>query len=730
MEAASFHPHPGLQQTLKQFHLSSMRSLGGPAAFSARWHQDILFNKDGKTTEMRLSLPAQAPPVMSGPMFIPSDRSTERCETVLEREPISCFVVGGEKRLCLPQILNTVLRDFSLQQINSVCDDLHIYCSRCTADQLEILKVVGILPFSAPSCGLITQTDAERLCNALIYGGTYPPHCNKELSGTLELERSEKSFKVYHECFGRCKGLFVPELYSSPTAACIQCMDCRLMYPPHKFVVHSHKRLENRTVHWGFDSANWRAYVLLDPEYTGKEEKSLLEQLLKDIKRKFDLMSKRSSKPCRTPSPVPPAKRSKIDKVHFPSPDKEKQPDWLQSLSKSANKDLKQIQLKQRPSAFRPWSPRTPTTEKEKSNPRNEAERSDSKIQESLLTPRLTPTPRALHRNEASSQAHSRDTPAPGKGSGASSRTVHSLPNEVSQPASLRGSLPDASNGDEEMETDGEIDVDDCNDYPPSSSSLPLLPLACSGGVSQTAAPQSCCPPGAPPPSAPLEGPVAGPPGGSCPELDSLRQMLYGGLDSQEAREKVLQEISRMQVKQEEKLAAALQAKRCLQQELEFVRVAKKGRLREAIEAKRSLRKEIERLHTDWERKMAVAEDSCGQLRRELERERRLRVCDKGCEASHLRAKYSAQIEELHVQLQQAEVDREQLRVELQQERAARQSLESVVKELQAQLAQQAATTTPTPTTSPTTSKHPGQEHLDSTPTIADPHQHISQHAD
>ena len=248
---------------------------------------------------MRLSLPAQAPPVMSGPMFIPSDRSTERCETVLEREPISCFVVGGEKRLCLPQILNTVLRDFSLQQINSVCDDLHIYCSRCTADQLEILKVVGILPFSAPSCGLITQTDAERLCNALIYGGTYPPHCNKELSGTLELERSEKSFKVYHECFGRCKGLFVPELYSSPTAACIQCMDCRLMYPPHKFVVHSHKRLENRTVHWGFDSANWRAYLLLGQDYTGKEEKVHLEQTLDEIKEKFDFANKYKRKASR-----------------------------------------------------------------------------------------------------------------------------------------------------------------------------------------------------------------------------------------------------------------------------------------------------------------------------------------------------------------------------------------------------------------------------------------------
>ncbi|KAG5275308.1 hypothetical protein AALO_G00145940 [Alosa alosa] len=297
MEAASpsFQPHPGLQQTLKQFHLSSMSSLGGPAAFSARWQQDMLFQKDGKNAEVLLNLPAQTPPVMSGPLFIPSDRSTERCETVLEREPISCFVVGGEKRLCLPQILNTVLRDFSLQQINSVCDDLHIYCSRCTADQLEILKVMGILPFSAPSCGLITQTDAERLCNALIYGGTFPPHADKDPSCSIGLERTEKSFKVYHECFGKCKGLFVPELYTSPGAACLQCLDCRLMFPTDKFVVHSHKRLENRTCHWGFDSANWRAYVLLDREYTEKEERRELQQLLNEIKAKFDIASKYKS---------------------------------------------------------------------------------------------------------------------------------------------------------------------------------------------------------------------------------------------------------------------------------------------------------------------------------------------------------------------------------------------------------------------------------------------------
>ncbi|MED6272877.1 hypothetical protein CHARACLAT_001130 [Characodon lateralis] len=655
MEGSGFQPHPGLQQTLKQFHISSMRSLGGPAAFSARWHQDSLFAKDGKSAEIVLSLPAHTPPVMSGPLFIPSDRSTERCETVLEREPISCFVVGGEKRLCLPQILNSVLRDFSLQQINSVCDDLHIYCSRCTADQLEILKVVGILPFSAPSCGLITQTDAERLCNALIYGGTYPPHCNKEL-GSLELERTERSFKVYHECFGRCKGLFVPELYTGPAAACIQCMDCRLMFPPHKFVVHSHKRLENRTVHWGFDSANWRAYVLLDPDYTDKEEKSQLEQLLEELKGKYDLTGKLSSKSCRSPSPIP-AKRSKFDKLQSPTADKDRKPEWLQSLSKSAHKDLKQVQLKQRPSAFRPWSPKA--VEKEKPVPQKEAERPSIRNHEILAAPPAPP----LHPND--------------------SHVSGSKNISIKEPHNSKPTHCISSSQTEDIDTDGEIDVDDCDDGPVPAFSL-TSPLSASAGVSQNLSPQR--PPQAIPPW--QSGTV-------CPEIDAMRQMLYAGMDTREAREKVLQEIVRMRVKQEEKLAAALNAKRSLQQELEFVRVAKKGRLRDAIEAKRNLRKEIERLRVDWERKMRDAEESCGRLKRELDRERQVRVCDQGCEAERLRVKYSTQIEELHVQLQQAEADREQLRQELQQEREARQSLESVVKDLQTQLALQASSSPP-----------------------------------
>ncbi|TWW57276.1 Ski oncogene, partial [Takifugu flavidus] len=184
----------------------------------------------------------------------------------------------------------------------------------------------------------------------------------------------------------------------------------------------------------------------------------------------------------------------------------------------------------------------------------------------------------------------------------------------------------------------------------------------------------------------PLPGLMIPPEPGHEVELESLRQALDAGLDSKEAKEKFLHEIVKMRVKQEEKLGSALQAKRSLQQELEFLRVAKKEKLREATEAKRNLRKEIERIRSDSEKKMKEANESRLRLKRELEQTRQLRVCDKGCEAGRLRAKYSAQIEDLQMKLQQAEADREQLRADLLQEREAREHLERVVKDLHQQL--------------------------------------------
>ncbi|XP_005528421.1 PREDICTED: ski oncogene [Pseudopodoces humilis] len=687
---SSFQPHPGLQKTLEQFHLSSMSSLGGPAAFSARWAQEMYKKDNGKDpAEPVLHLPPiQPPPVMPGPFFMPSDRSTERCETILEGETISCFVVGGEKRLCLPQILNSVLRDFSLQQINSVCDELHIYCSRCTADQLEILKVMGILPFSAPSCGLITKTDAERLCNALLYGGTYPPHCKKEFSSTIELELTEKSFKVYHECFGKCKGLLVPELYSNPSAACIQCLDCRLMYPPHKFVVHSHKSLENRTCHWGFDSANWRSYILLSQDYTGKEEKARLGQLLDEMKEKFDYNNKYKRKAPRVSSDPPASKKPKIDDSASQSPastEKEKQSSWLRSLSSSSNKSIGCVHPRQRLSAFRPWSPAVSASEKELSSHLPALIRDSFysyKSFESAVAPNVALAPPAQQKivsNPPCATVVSRSSESLGSAQPRKRKhgTEHTAVHEA---AATTATAPE-----EDKESEAEIEVETREEFTSSLSSLSSPSFTSSSSAKDMSSP------GMQPP-APVNSSyeVTAHPdphsSGLEAELEHLRQALDSGLDTKEAKEKFLHEVVKMRVKQEEKLNAALQAKRSLHQELEFLRVAKKEKLREATEAKRNLRKEIERLRAENEKKMKEANESRIRLKRELEQARQIRVCDKGCEAGRLRAKYSAQIEDLQVKLQHAEADREQLRADLLHEREAREHLEKVVKELQEQL--------------------------------------------
>ncbi|KAL1280658.1 hypothetical protein QQF64_015258 [Cirrhinus molitorella] len=277
----------GLKHTLAQFTLSSQSSLGGPAAFSAKSAQECA-SPAGMA-------PLPSPPVLGGgPLLVPCDSSTELTHSLLEGESISCFVVGGEKRLCLPQVLNSVLRDFSLQQINAVCDELYVYCSRCDAEQLHILKVLGILPFNAPSCGLITLTDAQRLCNALLRpGAPLSADPNSKLPGQGLLKETEASFQVEHQCLGKCQGLFVPQFYIQPDAPCIQCMECQLLFSPQNFVMHSHKSPDKRTCHWGFDSAKWPCYLQLGRKHEGTPEEPQLKQLLDEMKEKFHYQLKR-----------------------------------------------------------------------------------------------------------------------------------------------------------------------------------------------------------------------------------------------------------------------------------------------------------------------------------------------------------------------------------------------------------------------------------------------------
>ncbi|VDI41853.1 ski oncogene-like [Mytilus galloprovincialis] len=278
--------NPHVERVIKNFQTSAMRSLQGPGPAGFLSPSDIEEYRKAlkKLPEKGLEYdPLRGPPpfpVQQFPVFAPVDATkSEKTDTLLETETIACFEVGGEKRLCLPQILNTVLRDFSLQQINAVCDELHIFCSRCNPEQLHTLKMTGILPLGAPSCGLLTKTDAERLCNALLHRA--PAKCSEP--------PTRDSFKVYHECFGKCKGIFSPEMYVEPIAKCIQCVDCMGSFSPSEFVRHSHKALENRTCHWGFDSSHWRSYLLLAKD---QENRDRVKEVLQYMKSRFDTSKK------------------------------------------------------------------------------------------------------------------------------------------------------------------------------------------------------------------------------------------------------------------------------------------------------------------------------------------------------------------------------------------------------------------------------------------------------
>jgi len=314
-----------LNEVLKNYQLTACNSLAGPS-------QSTLPPTTSQSTTTRS--PPTPPRSWSlnvevhtkVPLIVPADES--RCqygETLLDGELISCFVISGEKHLCLPQILNTVLKNFSLQEINGVCEELLINCSRCTPEQLAILKRLEILPASAPSCGLITKPDAERLVAALVDSRPLTLECllkfwddSRGLEG--EVMKKSVSIVVYHESFGRkTLGIYLPTFYQTSSSPCIRCVECSAFFCPQKFVCHTHNR-NSRTCHWGFDSSNWRHYILLSPDQSmgnnsftnhsfplkkshsrsvfgccaPPEERKLqqeLDILLDDMKRRFDISS-------------------------------------------------------------------------------------------------------------------------------------------------------------------------------------------------------------------------------------------------------------------------------------------------------------------------------------------------------------------------------------------------------------------------------------------------------
>ncbi|XP_011804389.1 PREDICTED: ski-like protein isoform X3 [Colobus angolensis palliatus] len=551
----TLHLNPSLKHTLAQFHLSSQSSLGGPAAFSARHSQESM--------SPTVFLPLPSPQVLPGPLLIPSDSSTELTQTVLEGESISCFQVGGEKRLCLPQVLNSVLREFTLQQINTVCDELYIYCSRCTSDQLHILKVLGILPFNAPSCGLITLTDAQRLCNALLRPRTFPQNGSvlPAKNSLAQLKETGSAFEVEHECLGKCQGLFAPQFYVQPDAPCIQCLECCGMFAPQTFVMHSHRSPDKRTCHWGFESAKWHCYLHVNQKYLGTPEEKKLKIILEEMKEKFSMRSGKRN-------------QSKTD-----APSGMELQSWYPVIKQEGD-HVSQTHSFLHPSYY-------------------------LYMCDKVVAPNV------------------------------------SLTSAVSQSKELT-----------KTESNTSISNNSTSKRKSESATCKLVRDINQVGIGLVAAASS--------------------------------PLLVKDVICEDDKGKIMEEVMRTYLKQQEKLNLILQKKQQLQMEVKMLSSSKS--MKELTEEQQNLQKELESLQNEHAQRMEEFYVEQKDLEKKLEQIMKQKcTCDSNLEKDK-EAEYAGQLAELRQRLDHAEADRQELQDELRQEREARQKLEMMIKELKLQI--------------------------------------------
>lgn len=594
------HLNPNLKHTLAQFHLSSQSSLGGPAAFSARYSQESM---------SPVFLPLPSPQVLPGPLLIPSDSSTELTQTVLEGESISCFQVGGEKRLCLPQVLNSVLREFSLQQINTVCDELYIYCSRCTSDQLHILKVLGILPFNAPSCGLITLTDAQRLCNALLRPRTFPQNGSilPAKNSLAQLKETGSAFEVEHECLGKCQGLFAPQFYVQPDAPCIQCLECCGMFAPQTFVMHSHRSPDKRTCHWGFESAKWHCYLHVNQKYLGTPEEKKLKIILEEMKEKFSLRNGKRA-------------QSKVD-----TPSGMDLPSWYPVIKQEGD-HISQTHSFLHPSYYLYMCDKVVA-------PNVSLTSAVSQSKEVTKTEASRPVPRQLEKPHSSGK-HQKQTSYP------------DLSLEEQEKMDLKTSREICSR------LEPSISNNSTSKKKPESITYNLARDTSKMGIGHDAVTSS--------------------------------PLFVKDVICEDDKGKIMEEVMKTYVKQQEKLNSILQKKQQLQMEVEMLSSSKA--MKELTEEQQNLQKELESLQNEHTQRMEEFYVEQKDLEKKLEQVMKQKcTCDSNLEKDK-EAEYAAQLAELRQRLDHAEADRQELQDELRQEREARQKLEMMIKELKLQI--------------------------------------------
>ncbi|XP_041667597.1 SKI family transcriptional corepressor 1 homolog-B [Cheilinus undulatus] len=203
-------------------------------------------------------------------------------QVILYGVPIVSLVIDNIERLCLAQISNTLLKNYSYNEIHNRRVALGITCVQCTPVQLEILRRAGAMPISSRRCGMITKREAERLCKSFL-GENAPPKLPDNFA-----------FDVTHECAWGCRGNFIPARYNSSRAKCIKCSFCNMYFSPNKFIFHSHRTSDAKYTQP--DAANfnsWRRHLKLSDKHPPDE----LVYAWEDVKAMFNGGSRKRALP-------------------------------------------------------------------------------------------------------------------------------------------------------------------------------------------------------------------------------------------------------------------------------------------------------------------------------------------------------------------------------------------------------------------------------------------------
>ncbi|KAL4227261.1 negative regulation of BMP signaling pathway [Mactra antiquata] len=228
-------------------------------------------------------------------------RQNQITTVVLHGVPIVALNIDSKERLCLAQISNTLLKQFSYNEIHNRRVALGITCVQCTPVQLEILRRAGAMPISSRRCGMITKREAERLVKSFLEDNR-PPKLPDNFY-----------FEVIHNCGWGCKGKFEPSRYNSSRAKCIRCNFCNLYFSPNKFIFHFHRAPDAKYNHP--DAANfnsWRRHLHLSQ---GSENEDI-HHAWEDVKAMFNGGSRKKvlspSGFTESQSSSPEAKRPKL----------------------------------------------------------------------------------------------------------------------------------------------------------------------------------------------------------------------------------------------------------------------------------------------------------------------------------------------------------------------------------------------------------------------------------